>query len=125
MPAVVPYQDLGGFPLTAVADPTGRNPFGAGYQTILVDADTTFKTQIPLAEVYHLFINAPAQASFQVWKNQLPWDNVLIGANAWDPSIPMPLRSGDTIYFFFNLPFAVASAVTAAVYIREPFAYQS
>jgi hypothetical protein len=125
----IPYRDLGGFPITSVVDPTGRNPYGPNtYATMVIDADTTFKTNITLTEVYHVWVSAAVGSSFQIWRNTLQWDNVLVGANAWDPSQPLPIRSGDVIYFYFNQPFSTATNAnnpTAVVYIREPLAYYS
>jgi hypothetical protein len=119
------YRDLGGFPVTAVADPTGRNPFGAGYSTVILNADTTFRTSMPLVEVYHLWVNSQVGSAFQIWKNLLQYDNVLIGNNAWDPAQAMTLRSGDTLYFYFNQPFQTPNATNSnnpniVAYLREP-----
>lgn len=132
MPETQPYRDLGGFPIISVADPTGRNPYGTGYSTCIVNADTTFKTNLPLVEIYHMWVDAYTGSSFQVWKNALQWDNVLIGANAWDPSQALPIRSGDTIYFYFNQPFEPGQTnpynnnnPLINVFLRQPLAYQA
>jgi hypothetical protein len=120
-----PYRDLGGFPITAIADPDGRNPFGAGLATCVINADTTFRSAIPLAEIYHVWVNSSPGAAFQVWRNQLQWDNVLVGNNAWDPSNPMPLRSGDSVFFYFNRPVTVMPLPRIVVWLREPYGFAS
>jgi hypothetical protein len=120
------YKDLGGFPLNAVADPTGRNPFGSGYSTILLNADTSFRTSLPLVECYHMWVNSQVGSAFVIWRNMMMWDYVIVGNNAWDPAQPLPLRSGDTIYFYFNQPFqaqttpSVQPNPSAVCWLREP-----
>jgi len=123
--ALPPYRDLGGFPFTPITDPTGRHPFypntGA---TVQVNADDTFKTAIALAELYHMYIGGASSVPFQIWRNQLQWDYVLVGANAWDPSQPLPLRSGDTIWIYFDTT-NLTLVTTVVAWLREPLAYAS
>jgi hypothetical protein len=122
-----PYRDLGAYPIQSVQDPNGANPFGPNtYCTALVTADTTFHTNIPLTEIYHIWISSSPGTAFQVFKNQFQWDYVLVGNNAWDPSIPMPVRSGDMIWFYFNQEYlAAGSNPELVVYLREPLSYAS
>jgi hypothetical protein len=125
MPAVQPYRNLGGFPLTAVADPDGRNPFGSGFATIIIDTMAAFRADVALAELYHVVITGQAGSVFQIYLNRLLWDYVLVGSNGWDPAQPMPCRSGDKIYFYFNQPFAQLPVPTCVAWFRQPLAYQS
>jgi hypothetical protein len=117
-----PYADLGGFQLpaatTANATTGLANPFGSGYALMTLTADITFHLDVALAELYHMYVNAPPGTAFQIYKNQLQWDYVLVGVNAWDPAQPMPIRPGDTVTMFFNQ--VATSNITGTAWLRQP-----
>jgi hypothetical protein len=111
-------QSLGGRPITATLDETGRNP---GNWTIQV-TEADFNINVPQFEVYHIYVSTtqmlefltqPITGQFQVWINGLPWDNVPYSANnSWDPSQPMKLKPGDEVDFFFSFGNGTAPIVT-------------
>lgn len=130
MPPAAPYQDLGPFPMTAVSDPQaippspGANPFGAGYYTCTFVADDIMHAQ-PLAEIYHMSVVTLDAPAFQIFRGNAFWDYVLVGNNAWDPSIPMPMRSGDTVYIYFKQPPSITPAPQVTLWVRIPYSYYS
>lgn len=55
-------------------------------------------------ECYHIAIQGPAGSSFQIYIGNKFYDFVVNGdINSWDPSQPMKLVSGNTVYFYWNV----------------------
>lgn len=55
-------------------------------------------------ECYHIAIQGPAGSSFQIYIGDKFYDFVENGdINSWDPSQPMKLISGNTVYFYWNV----------------------
>jgi hypothetical protein len=116
------YQTLGGRPVTATLDETGRNP--GNWTAQITESD--FNANVDPYEVYHIYIATtqmlqfsatPITGQFQVWINGLPWDNVPYSANnSWDPSQPMILHPGDEVDFFFS--FGTGQAPIVTVWLR-------
>lgn len=87
------------------------NLFGAGNWTV------TFTPQIinvqVACEVHHIAISGPAGSSFQVYQDTTFYDYVARGdINSFDPSQPMPLNPGQTLYFYWNSALSPAPNVT-------------
>ena len=113
------YHTLGYRPVLAVADTTGQN---VGNWTASLDAQT-LGAKTDTIEMYHLYLKAPTLATIQttatVALNLGTWDATLIGQlNSWDPSQPMLLTPGDTIYVFFNVPTSTTPAPTVTFWFR-------
>ena len=104
---------LGKLPKTGELD--ANNPVLAGGWTIKFDpADIGIRVQ---AEVYHMAVTGPENSQFQVWIDTTFYDNVVRGdVNSWDPSQPMHVRPGDTIFFYYNV--ATLPAPKATLFFR-------
>jgi hypothetical protein len=99
------FYPLGARPAIGQHDMTGRN---VGNWTCALDKGALGISQ-PVFEMYHLYLTAPAlTGSFTtatVLLNLYSWDVTLIGQNnSWDPSQPMLMTPGDTLYVAFNVP---------------------
>jgi hypothetical protein len=82
------------------------NPYlpGTGWVVLFVTQDMS----IPLTEYecFHAALDGPIGSSVTVLLNGSEWDFINQGyANAWDPSQPLPLTSGDEIGFAWNFAF--------------------
>jgi hypothetical protein len=96
------YRTLGWRPATAVVnlDPQ-QNPgnYSARFQPSDwgVAGGATF-------EVYHISILGPAGSTFQVFIDNVFYDNVARGdINSWDPNQPMLLSNGNYLWFYWNV----------------------
>jgi hypothetical protein len=88
-----------------------ENKIAAGSWTVtFAPKDTNFS--VPLAEVFHIAVNGPG-GYFLIYINEDFWDAVSYGGkNGWDPSEPMLIRPGDTVYFFWSTSSGTAPQVT-------------
>lgn len=110
---------LGARPVVAAADTTGRN---TGNYTAVFDG-AVLGIQHPVFEMYHLYLTAPTlngQSTIaDVLLNLNFWDTTLIGQrNSWDPSQPLLMTPGDTLYLFFNVPTSNTTKPTATAWFR-------
>jgi hypothetical protein len=115
----MPYFPLGGRPVTAVPDMTGRNP---GNWTAMLDGKL-INVSHPVYELYHWFIQSPTLAGVPttatVLINLYQWDVTLVGqANSWDPAQPLLMTPGDTLYVMFNVPTTMTPAPTVVGWFR-------
>lgn len=113
------YYTLGPRPVVATADTTGSND---GNYTAVFDGALISST-VPVFEMYHLYLTAPvlvgAPTIATVKLNTSFWDVTLLGqANSWDPSQPMLMQPGDTLYIMFNVPFPNAAAPFVTAWFR-------
>lgn len=102
--------------LTLAGAPDADNPVQAGGWTI---AFTPAAIGIRVnAEVYHIAVQGPPSSQFQVYIDTTFYDNVVRGdINSWDPSQPMFVRPGDTVFLHYNT--AGGSAPKATLFFRE------
>lgn len=108
-------SDLGNRQATGVLDPT--NPYVAGAWTVAFTPRVL--SIFDAFEVYHISVNGPSGSSFKIFLDTTFYDNVQVGdINAWDPSQPMFVRPGRTIFFYYNVTTAPAPLVT--IFCREP-----
>lgn len=109
------YKRLGPRPMYAAADTTGNN---AGKYTT-VYSPKELGVNIPYFEVYHIAVSGPPGASFTVYLNNHFWDSVAYGVqNGWDPSQPMILEPGDTVYLYWNTATTVTQRPFSEVWLR-------
>src|SRR5271166_6194817 len=88
-------------PAVGQADNTGTNP---GNWTVVFDP-VTLNCNMPLFEVCHIVVNGAPGSSFSVFIDVFQWDTNQNGfANSWDPSVPLPLRPGQYLYFYYSDP---------------------
>lgn len=114
------YVTLGARPKVGVPDTTGQNTGNWTVSLEPADIGVTVST----FEMYHMFISAPTlaadqQSSARVMLNQYFWDATLIAQlNSWDPSQPMLLTPGDTIYVLFDVPTEMTTPPTVTCWFR-------
>lgn len=81
------------------ADNTGNNP---GNWTVTFTAQD-FNSSLPYIEVCHIVVNGAPGSSFTVWIENYQWDANQNGAsNSWDPAVPLPLRPGQRLFFYYS-----------------------
>lgn len=115
----MPFMSLGAYPVKAAADTTGHN---VGNYTAVIDT-MIIPAQVPVYELYHIYLTAPTlvgvPTTATVMLNTNFWDVTLIGqANSWDPSQPMLMRPGDTLFVLFNVPTSNATIPTVTAWFR-------
>lgn len=87
--------------LTATPDQTFRN---AGNWTIVADPQT-LGNHVGQAEVHQIAIDGPVGGTLSVFRNQQLWNGVVQGwSNNYDPTNPLYIRPGDTVYLFWKVP---------------------
>ena len=88
-------------PVTGVADQTGNNK---GNWTVVFDP-ATLNCNVPYNEVCHIVISGAAGSSFTIFIDLAQWDFVQNGfINSWDPAVPLPLKPGQFLYFYWSDP---------------------
>lgn len=97
MSTYVPLGPRG--PVEGALDATGFNP---GNWTVVFDP-ATINCNVPYFEVCHIVVNGAAGASFDVFVDLAKWDTNQNGfANSWDPTVPISLRPGQFLYFYYS-----------------------
>lgn len=93
------------------------NPLGTGFWVVMFDPNV-FRIQVEF-EIYHIAISGPSGSAFQVFVDSTFYDYVARGdINSWDPSQPLHLRPGQTLYFYWNTNATPKPMVSVAC--REP-----
>jgi len=114
---VARYRDLGPTQKqTATKDKTGRN---VGNWTIVFDPQT-LNCKVAQAEVHQITIDGPIGSGMSLWRNQQPWNQVVQGwANNYDPTNPLYIRPGDSLFFFWHAAAGIwLPAPTATCWLR-------
>lgn len=102
-------------PIKGLADQTGFNP---GNWTVIFDP-LILNSNVPLFEVCHIVINGAPGSSFGVFVDLAQWDTNQNGfANSWDPAVPLPLKPGQYLYFYWSDPVSDAMPPTVTVWLR-------
>lgn len=97
------------------ADNTGRN---IGNWTVTFDPNT-INCNLPYFEVCHIVVNGAPGASFTIWIDAQQWDANQNGfQNSWDPAVPLPLRPGNYLYFFYSDPATDGLPPAVTVWLR-------
>lgn len=113
----MPYQTLGSRSAKGAADTTGRN---TGNWTVTFDPNLLNVT-VTEFEVYKIVVTGAAQtATFNVYLDVQQWDTAVYGTNnSWDPTQPMLVRYGQTIYFFYSSASSDGSTPLVTVWLRH------
>jgi hypothetical protein len=88
--------------------------------TVTLDAALlAVREGIPQFEVYHSSVASVPGATFSRFIELYQWDAGIYGnSNTDDPNEPMIVRPGQSIYFFFSYPAAIATPPTMTVWLR-------
>lgn len=74
----------------------------------------------PQYQVYHMTVTGgPAFAGGRIYRGQQAWSTVQLdinGTNEWDPSQPLPMKSGQEIYVYWNAPVSGGSPPTVTIW---------
>lgn len=109
------YVPLGSRVLTGIADTTGNNP---GNWTVAFDP-STINVNVPYFEVCHIVVNGAAGASFDLFIDIQQWDTNQNGfKNSWDPAVPLPLRPGNFLYFYYSDDITDNTPPTVTIWLR-------
>lgn len=119
------YVNLGSRQKQGTVDPMNPN-FAGGFTVAFLPSDLV--VSVAEYELYHISLTGPAGSSFQIYVNQVFYDNVLHGdVNSWNPPQPMILRPGDSVNFYWST--ATAPPPLVSIFLRfdpqaQPFAGQ-
>ena len=96
----MPYRTLGSRAAKGAADTTGRNP---GNWTVTFDPNL-LNVQVTEFEVYKIIVKGgAASATFDVYVDAQLWDTAVYAPNnSWDPTQPLIVRFGQSVYFFYT-----------------------
>jgi hypothetical protein len=109
------YVPLGSRNLTGVADNTGNN---TGNWTVSFTPDV-LNCNLPYFEVCHIVVAGAGGSNFGVYIDLQFWDTNQNGfLNSWDPAVPMPLRPGQTLYFYYSDPITDNTPPVITVWLR-------
>lgn len=112
------YVELGARgPVMGTPDNTGLNP---GNWTIAFDpAVLNISTAIQYFEIYKMIVHGAAGSTFNVYVDRNIWDTAVYGAqNSWDPSQPLKMQQGQTLYFMYSDPTSDATPPVATIWLR-------
>ena len=113
----MPYQTLGSRSAKGAADTTGQN---TGNWTVTFDPNLLNVT-VTEFEVYKIVVTgANASATFNVYLDAQQWDTAVYGTNnSWDPTQPMLVRYGQTIYFYYSSASSDGAQPLVTVWLRH------
>jgi hypothetical protein len=113
----MPYKTLGSRTATGTADTTGQN---TGNWTVSFPPNL-ISVQVTEFEVYKIVVTGSAQtATFNVFVDAKQWDtSVYATNNSWDPSQPLIMRFGETLYFFYSTPSSDGHMPSVTIWLRH------
>jgi hypothetical protein len=95
------YVPLGNRTVTGGPDSTG---FNSGNWTVVFDPNA-LNINVPIYECYQITVTGAPGSTFTVFVDLQQWSQSNNGQlNAWDPSQPLYLRPGQTVYFYYSDP---------------------
>ena len=94
------YVGLGARNASGAADTTGTNK---GNWTVQFTPQV-INVNVPHFELYKLVVTGAANtATFNVYVNVYQWDTAVYATNnSWDPTQPLLLTPGDSVYFYYS-----------------------
>lgn len=102
-------------PVTGTPDTTGLNP---GNWTIAFTPNI-MNVNIAQFQVYKMVVKGAAGTTFQVYVDAKQWDVGIYGAlNSWDPTQPLVMRPGETLFFMYSDPVSDNTPPVATVWVR-------
>lgn len=113
MSTYVPLGPRG--PLTGKADNTG---FNRGNWTVAFTPDV-LNCNVPYFEVCHIVITGATGSTFSVYIDLHQWGAAQNGQiNEWDPSVPITMMPGQTLYFYWSDPVTDNTPPTVQLWLR-------
>jgi hypothetical protein len=101
--------NLGSRQVIGTHDPS--NVLGAGNWTCAFTPQV-FNIFNPF-EIYHITVKGPSGSTFQEYVDTTFYDNVVHGdINSWDPSQPLFMLPGSTLFFYYSMSVGPAPLVT-------------
>jgi hypothetical protein len=102
-------------PVTGAKDFTGMNP---GNWTIAFTPNI-LSVNVPQFQIYKMIVKGAVNTTFQVWVDDRQWDVGIYGAlNSWDPTQPLVMRPGETLFFMYSDPTTDNTPPVATVWVR-------
>jgi hypothetical protein len=101
--------------VTGSEDLTGFNP---GNWTIVFDP-ATMNCNVPYFEVCHIVVNGAAGSSFSIYVDLAQWDTNQQGyKNSWDPAVPISMKPGQYLYFYWSDPDTDGTPPIVTIWLR-------
>jgi hypothetical protein len=101
-----------------IVAPDPNNKIAAGNWTATFHPDD-INCQMPYFEVCHIVLNGAPGSTFQVWIDAFQWDTNQNGtSNSWDPSVAMPMRPGQFLYFYWSNPGTDTNPPSVTLWLR-------
>jgi len=112
----MPYVTLGSRSAKGAADTTGQNKGNWTVQFAPKDLNVT-ETEF---EIYKIVVTgAASSATFNVYVDAQQWDTAVYATNnSWDPTQPMPVRYGQTVYFYYSSASSDGHQPSVTVWLR-------
>jgi hypothetical protein len=112
----MPYVTLGARgPVTGKLDTSGHNP-GNWTAAFTPDILTINTSQF---EVYKIVLAGANNTTFNVFVDTWQWDTGIYGTlNSWDPSQPLIMRPGQTLYFCYSDAVADNTPPVVTIWLR-------
>lgn len=108
-------KTLGPRTAKGAADQTGNN---SGNWTVVFDP-ATLNVNVAEFEVYHMVVLGAPGSTFNVYVDSHQWDTNVFGTqNSWDPSQPLIMRPGETLYFYYSDPITDNNPPVVTVHLR-------
>lgn len=110
------YKTLGSRgPVTGLLDTSGHNP---GNWTVAFTPDIIHITQFQF-EVYKIVVKGAPNTTFDVYVELYQWDTAIYGTkNSWDPSQPLIMRPGESLYICYSDAVADDIPPQATIWLR-------
>jgi hypothetical protein len=102
-------------PVTGTRDTSGMNP---GNWTIAFTPNI-INVNVPQFQVYKMVVKGAANTTFNVYVDAKQWDVGIYGTlNSWDPTQPLVMRPGETLYFAYSDPVTDNTPPVATIWVR-------
>lgn len=102
-------------PQIGKADTTGLNK---GNWTIAFPPEI-INVNVPQFEVYKMIVAGAANTTFNVFVDSHQWDTGIFGQqNSWDPTQPLIMRPGETLYFMYSDPVSDGTPPVCTIWLR-------
>jgi hypothetical protein len=110
--------ELGFRQATGALSNDNTNPFGNGLYAVAFTPQI-FAFSANEFEVYHISLTGPAGSQLRVYVNSTFYDTTVRGdLNSWDPSNPLHMYGGQTLFFYWNA--GTGSVPFVTVWCRTP-----